>query len=282
MEDMDRIFLRKKLDEFYLEDIGYCDITTDNLETDKKVSAVIVAKENAVLAGLDFVKEVFFLVGDYLNIENLKKDGEEVKKGEKVFKIEGSGKAILKGERLALNILQRLSGIATKTRKFVKILEGSNIKLLDTRKTTPGFRAFEKYAVRVGSGYNHRFALYDMVMIKDNHIVLAGSVKEAVRQIRKKVSPMIKIEVEVSNFYQLEEAIEENVDIIMLDNISLEEIKKATKIVKSKNTNIKIEVSGNITEEKLEKIKNLNIDFVSSGALIHSSRWIDFSLKFVE
>lgn len=281
MKNMDKIFLRKKLEEFYLEDIGYSDITTDNIETDKKILAVIVAKEDAVLAGLDFVKEVFFLVDNSLNIENLKKDGQEVKKGEKVFKIKGSGKSILKGERVALNILQRLSGIATKTRKFVKILEGSNIKLLDTRKTTPGFRAFEKYAVKVGGGYNHRFALYDMVMIKDNHIVLAGNVKETIRQIRKKVSPMTKIEVEVSNFHQLKEAIEENVDIIMLDNMSLENIRKAIKIVKSKNTNIKIEVSGNITEKKLKKIKNLDIDFISSGALIHSSRWIDFSLKFL-
>ncbi len=278
---MDRIFLRKKLEEFYLEDIGYSDITTDNLETDKEVEATIVSKEDAILAGLNFVKEVFLLVDNSLKITVLKTDGEEVKKGEEVLKINGSGKSILKAERLALNILQRLSGIATKTRKFAKILEDSKVKLLDTRKTTPGFRAFEKYAVKVGGGYNHRFALYDMVMIKDNHIALAGSVKEAIRQIRKKVSPMVKIEVEVSNFSQLNEAIEENVDIIMLDNMSLDEIKESIKLIRSKNKHIKIEVSGNITEEKLQKLKDLDIDFVSSGALIHSSRWIDFSLRFL-
>ena len=277
---MDKVFLRKKLEEFYLEDVGYSDITTDNLGIDKEVLAVIVAKEDAVLAGVEFAKEVFLLVDNFLNVKILKNDGESVKKGDTILQINGSGKSILKGERLSLNILQRLSGIATKTKKFTKILEGSKIKLLDTRKTTPGFRAFEKYAVKVGGGYNHRFALYDMVMIKDNHIALAGSVKEAVRQIRKKVSPMVKIEVEVSSFSQLKEAIEENVDIIMLDNMDFEEIKQAIKIIRSKNENIKVEVSGNIDEEKLEKLKLLDIDFISSGAIIHSSRWVDFSLRF--
>jgi len=274
---MDKIFLKKKLEEFYLEDIGYQDITTDNLDSDKKVCAVVVAKEDGTVAGTQIAKEVFLLADDSLKVKLNKKDGEQIKKGDVLLEIEGSGKSILKAERLSLNILQRLSGIATKTKKFVSILEGSSIKLLDTRKTTPGFRAFEKYAVRVGGGYNHRFALYDMVMIKDNHIALVGSIKEAVRQIRSKVSPMVKIEVEVSNFEQLKEALECEVDVVMLDNMSIDEIKQALKII---NKKAKVEVSGNITEEKLQKLKELEIDFVSSGAIIHSSRWLDISLKF--
>ncbi len=274
---MDRIFLKKQLERFYLEDIGHEDITTDNLEIDKNVNAKIITKENGILAGTVFAKEVFLMVDSLLQINIIKNEGEEIKKGDVLLEIKGSGKSILKGERLALNIMQRLSGIATKTWQFVKALEGTNVKLLDTRKTTPGFRAFEKYAVKVGGGYNHRFALYDMVMLKDNHIELVGSIKEAVNQIRKNVSPMVKIEVETNNLEQVEEALKADVDIIMLDNMSIEDMKKAVEII---NKKAQVEASGNVTLENIKEIAKTGVDFISTGAPIHSSKWLDLSLKF--
>ncbi|RMA96166.1 carboxylating nicotinate-nucleotide diphosphorylase [Hydrogenothermus marinus] len=274
---MDRIFLKKQLERFYLEDIGYKDITTDSLTVDKQIKAKIIAKEDGIFAGGIFAKEVFLMVDNTLEINILKKEGQEIKKGETLIEIKGSGKSILKGERLSLNILQRLSGIATKTREFVKALEGTKTKLLDTRKTTPGFRAFEKYAVKIGGGYNHRFALYDMVMIKDNHISLVGSIKEAVNQIKRNVSPMVKIEVETSNLEQVKEALESDVDIIMLDNMSLKEMKDAVKLINGKALT---EASGNITLENIKQVAQTGVDFISTGATIHSSKWLDISLKF--
>ncbi len=274
---LDRIFLRKKLEEFYLEDVGYKDITTDNLSADRDITGHIIFKEDGIVAGLEFAKEVFLLVNNSLNISLLKKDGDFVKKGERVLLVEGSGKSILKGERLALNILQRLSGIATNTYRYTEKIKDLKTKLLDTRKTTPGFRAFEKYAVQVGGGYNHRFALYDMVMIKDNHISMVGGIKKAVEEIKRKVSPMVKIEVEVSSLTEVEEALEAQVDIIMLDNMSIEDMKKAVSIIGDK---AKTEASGNITIENIRKVALTGVDFISSGSIIHSSRWLDISLKF--
>jgi nicotinate-nucleotide pyrophosphorylase (carboxylating) len=274
---MDKIFLKNQLERFYLEDIGYQDITTDNLKTDKKVEAYIISKEEGIVAGTLFSKEIFNMVDSSLDVKILKKEGEYIKKGDVILTIKGSGKSILKAERLALNILQRLSGIATKTNEFVKALEGTKTKLLDTRKTTPGFRAFEKYAVKVGGGFNHRFALYDMVMLKDNHISLVGSIKEAVKQIRENVSPMVKIEVETNNLNQVQEALEAEVDVIMLDNMSIDEIKEAVKLINGKALT---EASGNITLDNIKDIARTGVDFISSGAPIHSSKWLDFSLKF--
>ncbi len=274
---MDKVFIRKQLENFYLEDVGYSDITTDNLPVDKNITAQIVSKDEGIIAGTTFVKELFSIVDPTINVHIHKKDGERIKHGDVIITLEGGGKSILKAERTGLNILQRLSGIATKTSEFVKALEGSNIKLLDTRKTTPGFRAFEKYAVKVGGGYNHRFALYDMVMLKDNHIALVGSIKEAVEHIKKNVSPMVKIEVETGTLEQVKEAVEAAVDIIMLDNMDDETIKEALSIIDGK---AKVEVSGNITVERLKTLKNLPIDFISTGAPIHSSRWLDISLRF--
>ncbi len=274
---MDRVFLRRELERFYLEDVGYSDITTDNLPIEKKVEAKIIAKDQGIVAGTPFIKELFSIVDPSVEVIIHKTDGELIQKGDTIISLKGCGKSILKAERTGLNILQRLSGIATKTSEFVKVLEGSNIKLLDTRKTTPGFRAFEKYAVKVGGGYNHRFALYDMVMLKDNHIALVGGIKEAVKLVRKKVSPMVKIEVETNTLQQVQEAVEANVDVIMLDNMDDRTIKEALKIISEK---AKVEVSGNITLERLKTLKNLPIDFVSTGAPIHSSRWLDISLTF--
>ncbi len=274
---MDKIFLKKQLEKFYLEDVGYKDITTDNLQIDKNVEAVILAKEKGIVAGTEFAEYVFKLIDSDIKVNILKKDGQSIKQGDEIIQIKGSGKSILKGERLALNIIQRLSGIATTTHKFVEKLRGTNVKLLDTRKTTPGFRAFEKYAVKVGGGYNHRYALYDMVMIKDNHIKLVGSIKEAVKQIRKNVSPMVKIEVEASSLSQVKEALEAQVDVIMLDNMSLEEMEKAVKLI---NKRTKIEASGNITLDNIQQVAKTGVDFISTGAPIHSSKWLDISLKF--
>ncbi|WP_299238285.1 carboxylating nicotinate-nucleotide diphosphorylase [Sulfurihydrogenibium sp.] len=273
---LDKNFVRKKLLEFLEEDIGHRDITTDSLDTDRYIEAYMIAKEEGVLAGIEFAKEVYNLVGG-CKLENFVKDGASIKKGDILAIVYGSGKSILKAERLSLNIVQRLSGIATLTNKYVEKIKDTGVKLLDTRKTTPGFRAFEKYAVKVGGGDNHRFALYDMVMIKDNHIALAGSITEAVNQIKKKVSPMVKIEVEVSNFDQLEEALKNPVDVIMLDNMSAEDVKKAVKLI---NKSKLVEVSGNITIENIRDYALAGPDFISTGAVIHSAKWLDISLKF--
>ena len=274
---LDKVFLKKKLEEFYLEDVGYKDITTDNLPFDKEVEAYIIAKEEGIIAGLEFAKEVFLLVDQNISFPFSLKDGTYVKKKQEILKIKGSAKSILKGERLALNILQRLSGIATITNRYIEKIKDLKTQLLDTRKTTPGFRAFEKYAVSVGGGKNHRFALYDMVMIKDNHIALAGSIKTAVEEIRKRVSPMVKIEVETSNLKEVKEALEANVDVIMLDNMSIEEMKEAVKIINGKALT---EASGNITLENIREVALTGVDFISSGAIIHSSKWLDISLRF--
>ncbi|NPA58535.1 MAG: carboxylating nicotinate-nucleotide diphosphorylase, partial [Aquificae bacterium] len=199
-------------------------------------------------------------------------------KGDIIATVVGSGKSLLKGERVMLNIMQRLSGIATNTRRFVERIKDTGAVLLDTRKTTPGFRAFEKYAVRVGGGKNHRFALYDMVLIKDNHIALAGGITEAVKQIGDRVSPMVKVEVEVSDLNQLEEAVGlDRVDVVMLDNFSVEQVREAVKLNGKRK---KLEVSGNITLENIRDYALTGVDFISSGALIHSARWLDISLKF--
>ena len=273
---MNNLYIQEKLKEFLLEDIGVKDITTDSLDVDRKARGYFIAKDDGVLAGIDFAIYIFKILDENLKVITYKKDGSSVKKGETILKIEGNGKALLKGERTALNITQRLSGIATLTKKYVERLEGTKTKLLDTRKTTPGFRYFEKYAVKVGGGENHRFALYDMVMIKDNHILLAGSISEAVKQIKKKVSPMVKIEVEVSNLEELKEALECDVDIIMLDNMNLEDMKEAVNLVNSK---VKLEASGNITLDNIREVALTGVDFISTGATIHSSKWLDISME---
>ncbi len=275
---IDRLFLRKKIEDFLLEDIGYRDLTTDSIESHRTVEAEIIAKEELVVAGVEFAKEVFSLLDSDTDFLFSVNDGTRLKKGDRILTVVGNSRSILKGERTALNILQRLTGIATNTSKFVEEIQGTKAKILDTRKTTPGFRAFEKYAVTVGGGFNHRFALYDMVLIKDNHISLVGSIKEAVRQIKEKVSPMVKVEVEVSNLEQFEEALETDVDLIMLDNMNIEEIKEAVRINDGKK---ELEVSGNVNLENVRQIAETGVDYISSGSIIHSSRWMDISLRFI-
>lgn len=274
---LDRLFVRKKIQEFLEEDIGWSDITTDSLDTDRCARANFVAKEDLVLAGVEFAREVFLLVDQDIRFSMFRSDGELVKKGEVLASVEGSGRSVLKAERVALNILQRLSGIATQTSRYVEALKGYDTKILDTRKTTPGFRAFEKYAVRVGGGKNHRFALFDMVMLKDNHIRLVGSISGAVRQVKEKVSPMVKIEVEVSTLEEFLEAMNTEADIIMLDNMSVEQVEEAVRINGGRKL---LEASGNITLENITEYANTGVNFISTGALIHSARWVDISLKF--
>ncbi len=260
---------------FIEEDLGRGDITTEGVFRGEKARGVIRAKEGGVLAGVEFAFRVFQLLGE-VRLISAKRDGEEFSKGDEILVVEGPAHVLLMGERVALNLLQRLSGIATLTRDFAKALEGTNIRLLDTRKTTPGMRYFEKYAVRVGGGLNHRYALYDMVLIKDNHKVVAGGIREAVKRVRERISPVYKIEVEVESLQELEEALQCGVDMVLLDNFSPDEVKRAVELAKGR---VMVEVSGNINLRNIRYYAVEGVDFISSGALTHSARWLDLSMR---
>ena len=268
-------FVEELLKNFLKEDIATGDITTEGVCRGEKAIGTIKAKEGGVLAGMPFAIRVFELLGD-IKLIYAKTDGESFQKGETLMTLEGPAQVLLKGERTALNILQRLSGIATLTNKMVKELEGTNIELLDTRKTTPGFRYFEKYAVKVGGGKNHRFGLYDMVLIKDNHKKVAGSLREAVRRVKQMVGPAYRVEVEVESLEELSEALSCEVDVVMLDNFSPEDAKKAVNMVRGK---VKVEVSGNITPENIKEYAIEGVNYISCGFITHSARWIDMSMK---
>ncbi|HIP98182.1 MAG TPA: carboxylating nicotinate-nucleotide diphosphorylase [Aquifex aeolicus] len=278
---MNPILVDKLLKEYLLEDIGRVDLSAEGVFRGERVTAVIVAKEEGILAGIPFASRVFRLLGSDIEIKPLKREGDRFKEGETLLVLNGNAKTILMGERLALNILQRLSGIATKTARLVEKIKDLPVRLLDTRKTTPGFRLFEKYAVKVGGGENHRFALYDMVMIKDNHIKVAGSIKEAVYRVRQIIPPFYKVEVEVSNFGQLEEVLELQVDIVMLDNFTPERARQAVSLIKAKKPSLEIEISGGIKEDNVRDFALTGADYLSSGSIIHSARWLDLSLKVV-
>lgn len=258
------------------EDITSEDITTASIIRKATRSQVeLICKESGVLAGIEIFKRVFELLGEITFMTDFK-DGDFIHQGDLIGTLTGDARAILSGERTALNYLQRMSGIATLTRRLVNELEGSKTKLLDTRKTTPGMRMFEKYAVKVGGGYNHRFNLSDGILIKDNHIGAAGGVKEAIF-LAKEYAPFVrKVEVEVENLEMLQEALEAKADIIMLDNMDNETMKQAVRIV---NGEAEIECSGNITLERLKEIAEIGVDYVSCGALTHSAPILDFSLK---
>ena len=259
------------------EDISSEDVTTNAVMRESKAGkADLICKQDGIIAGLDVFKRVFELLDDTAKVTFQVKDGDEVKNGQLLAVVEGDIRALLSGERTALNYLQRMSGIATYTHSVAKLLEGSNTKLLDTRKTTPNMRIFEKYAVKVGGGYNHRYNLSDGVLIKDNHIGAAGSVKKAV-QMAKEYAPFVrKIEVEVENLDMLKEALEAGADIIMLDNMTPEMMKEAVKLAKGK---AETECSGNVTKENIQNIIDIGVDYVSSGALTHSAPILDLSLK---
>ena len=259
------------------EDITSEDVSTNAvMPTVTKGTVDLIAKEDGVIAGLDIYARVFTILDEKTEIDFHCKDGDEVKKGELMATVTGDIRVLLSGERVALNYLQRMSGIATYTRQVAKLLEGSKVTLLDTRKTTPNCRVFEKYAVRVGGGCNHRYNLSDGVLLKDNHIGAAGSVTKAV-QMAKAYAPFVrKIEIEVETLEQVKEAVEAGADIIMLDNMTPEVMKQAVELI---NGRAQTECSGNITKENIQKIREIGVDFVSSGALTHSAPILDISMK---
>ena len=259
------------------EDITSEDITTNSVMPQYQLGEVeLICKEDGIVAGLDVFKRVFELLDEKTEFDFSCKDGDAVKNGQKLGTVKGDIRVLLSGERTALNYLQRMSGIATYTRKIADLLEGTDTKLLDTRKTTPNMRVFEKYAVKVGGGYNHRYNLSDGILLKDNHIGASGGVKEAVTMAKEYAPFVRKIEVEVENLDMLREALEAGADIIMLDNMSVEEMKEAVKLCKGK---AETECSGNVTKENVARLVDIGVDYISSGALTHSSPILDLSLK---
>lgn len=260
------------------EDLGSGDITTRNILDEIFIwTAEVLAKESLTLCGTEIFRRVFSILDSSCTFPGpCFRDGESVSSGEVIMKIRGKSIALLEGERTALNLLQKLSGIATLTRKFVE--RARPVTILDTRKTTAGLRIFEKYAVKCGGGENHRFGLFDAVMIKDNHIKAAGSITAAVGRIRKKLNQKKTIEVETTNLHEVEEALSAGVDIIMLDNMPTEMIHQAVKLV---DHSVKIEVSGSISLERLDELAETGIDYVSVGALTHSAPAVDISMNFL-
>lgn len=259
------------------EDISSEDVTTNAVMKEAMTGEVqLICKQDGVVAGLDVFRRVFEILDENVKTDFYCKDGDEVKKGELMGVVTGDIRALLSGERVALNYLQRMSGIATYTHSVAMLLEGTKTKLLDTRKTTPNMRIFEKYAVRVGGGYNHRYNLSDGVLLKDNHIGAAGSVAKAV-EMAKEYAPFVrKIEVEVENLDMVREAVDAGADIIMLDNMSPEDMKEAIRIIDGR---AETECSGNVTKENIDRLTSLGVDYISSGALTHSAPVLDISLK---
>ena len=259
------------------EDITSEDVTTNSVTPDKQLGeADLICKEDGIICGLDIFARVFTLLDSSTNVVLFAKDGDCVSKGQLLAKLTGDIRTILSGERTALNYLQRMSGVATYTHNVAALLEGTSIKLLDTRKTTPNNRLFEKYAVRVGGGHNHRYNLTDGVLLKDNHIGAAGGVRQAI-EMAKDYAPFVrKIEVEVENLEMVKEAVDAGAHIIMLDNMNHDEMQEALNIIDGR---AEVEISGNVTKENIEKIKDLKVDYISSGALTHSAPILDVSLK---
>ena len=278
---MNKITTTLQVDQLILEalreDISSEDVTTNAVMREAVDGEVdLICKQDGVIAGLDVFKRVFELLDDKVRVEFYCKDGDEVKNKQLMGKVYGDIRVLLSGERVALNYLQRMSGIATYTHSVADLLNGSKTKLLDTRKTTPNMRIFEKYAVRVGGGYNHRYNLSDGVLLKDNHIGAAGSVTKAV-EMAKEYAPFVrKIEIEVENLDMVKEAVEAGADIIMLDNMSTEEMQEAIKIIDGR---AETECSGNVTKENIGRLTALGVDYISSGALTHSAPIMDISLK---
>ena len=278
---MNNITMKMNADELILqalrEDITSEDITTNSVMPHYQAGEVdLICKQDGVIAGLEVFKRVFELLDSATEVTFYCKDGDTVKKGEKIGLVCGDIRVLLSGERTALNYLQRMSGIATYTREIADLLKGTKTKLLDTRKTTPNMRIFEKYSVKVGGGYNHRYNLSDGILLKDNHIGAAGGVKEAVRMAKEYAPFVRKIEIEVENLDMLKEALEAGADIIMLDNMNVEDMKTAVELCRGK---AETECSGNVTRENVARLVDIGVDYISSGALTHSSPILDLSLK---
>mgnify|MGYP002793514552 CR=1 FL=1 len=278
---MNPITMMMNADELILlalkEDITSEDITTNAVMREKKMGEVeLLCKQTGVIAGLDVFARVFQLLDPDTEVEFYAKDGDRVEKGQLLGLVKGDIRVLLSGERTALNYLQRMSGIATYTREIADLLKGSKTKLLDTRKTTPNMRIFEKYAVKAGGGYNHRYNLSDGILLKDNHISAAGGVKNAI-EMAKEYAPFVrKIEIETENLDMVKEAVEAGADIIMLDNMTPEEMKEAVAFIDGR---AQTECSGNVTRENIEKVISVGVDYISSGALTHSAPILDLSLK---
>ncbi|MDY4412834.1 MAG: carboxylating nicotinate-nucleotide diphosphorylase [Ruminococcus sp.] len=271
------IYIDNIINTALAEDINYMDVTTDNLLSSEHVSsAYYIAKDSGVLCGIDIAKRAFELVGGNVEFQTLIHDGEKVQKGDIIAKMKGSTVTLLKGERTALNILQHLSGIATATNKCVELVNGTNASVTDTRKTLPGLRAMQKYAVTVGGGKNHRYNLSDGAMLKDNHIDAYGGITQAVTALRKKIGHMVKIEVEVRTLDELREALAVGCEVIMLDNMNCDEMKKAVEI---NNGKALLEASGNVTLENIRSIAETGVDIISLGALTHSVKCFDISMR---
>jgi len=278
---MNNITMKMNADELILlalrEDITSEDITTNSVMREYCLGEVeLICKEDGVIAGLDVFKRVFTLLDENTEVIFNAKDGDNVKKGEKLGLVRGDIRVLLSGERTALNYLQRMSGIATYTRGIAKLFEGTKTKLLDTRKTTPNMRIFEKYAVKVGGGNNHRYNLSDGILLKDNHIGAAGGVRQAI-EMAKEYAPFVrKIEIEVENLDMLREALDAGADIIMLDNMPVEDMRTAVELCRGR---AETECSGNVTRENVARLVDIGVDYVSSGALTHSSPILDLSMK---
>ncbi len=275
---MDRLQYSHIVAAALAEDLGFGDVTTDSILRDETGCAEIVARENGVLAGMPVVVEVFLQIEPALTFTCLYRDGESFNRGDVLARIEGPVASILKGERVALNFLQRLSGIATKTRAAVEMVAGTKAVIIDTRKTTPGLRVLEKYAVRMGGGRNHRFNLSDLVLIKDNHIRAAGSISEAVARIRRHAGFPHKIEVEASTLKQVKEALACGVEVIMLDNMTTAEMCAAVNLVAGRAL---LEASGGINAERLHEVAATGVDLISMGTLTHGSRALDLALNLL-
>ena len=277
MKGLDPTVLQEVLKGYLLEDLGQGDITTCNLPNrDRWVSAVVKTKAPGVIAGLVLLAPLFHILDPTVQVKLLAKEGEVVKEGTPIAHVEGPALALLRGERTALNLLQRLSGIATITREMVDLISSTKAKLVDTRKTTPGLRLLEKYAVTVGGALNHRMGLYDAAMIKDNHIKVAGSIKDAVKAIRQAIPFTCPIEVEVKNLTELREAIEAGADIVLLDNMDIDTLKEAVSLAQGK---VITEASGGITPQNILQVAQTGVDYISSGAMVHHAVWIDINMK---
>ena len=259
------------------EDIGPGDITTDNLvDPDTRGKGTIVAKQDLVVAGLQVTETVFKLLEPQIGFDPLFRDGDRIPAGSTVVRIDGTLGALLKGERTALNFLQRLSGIATQAHAFVREVAGTAVKLVDTRKTTPGWRVLEKYAVRMGGAHNHRMGLYDGVLIKDNHIAVSGGITNAIIKVRQQISHLVKVEVETATVEEVKEALAAGADVIMLDNMDLGQIRQAVRLIDKKAL---VEASGNVTRGRLNDLAQTGVDLISIGALTHSAVAVDLSMN---
>lgn len=272
--------INKLLDLGIEEDINTGDITTESIiPASTSGVATMTAKQDGVISGLDIVKMVYDRFQSDVIFTPYFKDGDAVKKGDVILKIEATYPTLLRGERLSLNIFQRMCGIATETARYVKELEGTHTELLDTRKTAPGLRVLDKMAVKHGGGTNHRMGLYDMAMIKDNHIKMAGGIAKAVEQVRACISEGIKIEVETTNIDEVHQAIDAGADIIMLDNMDTQAMAEAVRIINAANRGIKTEASGNMSIPRLKEVAATGVDYISVGALTHTVKGMDISMN---